>query len=152
MKKYISGSIQKNQLAAFAIRWSAIVIKAIQAHIFIQYSLSTLKSCQNLVKFHALNHSSTRIDSNKWFFHANICIPLSWIVFAILWIAKGPSINDVTPIFQFFDPPPSPLSPQFCLENHPKLPIFVPPLPHPLGWRHLWMVPNCNALLIDTRY
>ena len=34
-------------------------------------------------------------------------------------------VNDVTPIFQIFDP--LPFSTQLSLENHPESPFFVPP-------------------------
>ena len=46
--------------------------------------------------------------------------------------SKGPSINDVTPIFQFFDPPPSPCHPSYALKITPNCQFLYPP-PSPSG-------------------
>ena len=46
-----------------------------------------------------------------------------------------------------FDPPFLPLSLQLCFENHQKLHYIAPPLPGPLGYRHLLL---CSALILCT--
>ena len=50
--------------------------------------------------------------------------------------SKGPSINYVTSIFNFFDP----LSPLVALSH--KIIIFFVPCPSFFGLRNLWMDPN----------
>ena len=45
---------------------------------------------------------------------------------------KGSSINDVIPIFQFLDPPPSPCHPSYALKITPNCHFLYPP-PSPFG-------------------
>ena len=59
------------------------------------------------------------------------CIPYSNVYF---WFSSwGSSINDVTPKFQFFDPPPSPCHPTSPLTQQPLrgdiIPGSTPPSP-----------------------
>ena len=67
------------------------------------------------------------------FFHLYVHLPHDIFFLAFFWFFyKGLSINDVTPIFLFLDPPPSPCHPNYALKITPNHQFLYPP-PSPSG-------------------